>query len=318
MNAITPFHPSREISLPLVELETAKDFAAAEKAEATRRAYRSDFDSFRRYCEARNVSALPAAPEAVAAYLASEASRGIKPSSIGRRVAAIRYAHKLAGCDTLPTDSEAVRAVVRGIRRSVGAARARKAPIMAETVRAMAEATPNTLRGARDRAILLLGFAGAFRRSELVALNVSDLEETEDGFRVTIRKSKTDQEGQGQTIAIIRGSAACPVRAVKGWLAAAGITEGAIFRSVPGEVAAERLAAAGVANIVKSYARRLGLNVADFSAHSLRSGFLTSAARRGASVFKMRDVSRHKSMDVLQGYVRDAELFHDHAGAGLL
>src|SRR5437764_1740519 len=311
MNAITPFHPSREISLPLVELETAKDFAAAEKAEATRRAYRSDFDSFRRYCEARNVSALPAAPEAVAAYLASGASRGIKPSSIGRRVAAIRYAHKLAGCDTLPTDSEAVRAVVRGIRRSVGAARARKAPIMAETVRAMAEATPDTLRGARDRAILLLGFAGAFRRSELVALNVSDLEETEDGFRVTIRKSKTDQEGQGQTIAIIRGSAACPVRAVKGWLAAAGITEGAIFRSVPGEVAAERLAAAGVANIVKSYARRLGLNVADFSAHSLRSGFLTSAARRGASV-KMRDVSRHKSMDVLQGYVRDAERFHDH------
>src|SRR5437763_2524465 len=126
MNAITPFQPSREISLPLVELETAKDFAAAEKAEATRRAYRSDFDSFRRYCEARSVPALPAAPEAVAAYLASEASRGIKPSSIGRRVAAIRYAHKLAGCDTLPTDSEAVRATVRGIRRSLGAAKRAK------------------------------------------------------------------------------------------------------------------------------------------------------------------------------------------------
>src|SRR5205823_11949981 len=140
------------------------------------------------------------------------------------------YAHRLAGCDTLPTDSEGVRATVRGIRRSVGAAKARKAPILAEeTVRAMAQASPETLRGARDRAILLLGFAGAFRRSELVALDVSDLEETDDGFRVTIRKSKTDQEGQGQTIGIMRGSAACPVRAVKMWLAAAGITEGAIF-----------------------------------------------------------------------------------------
>jgi site-specific recombinase XerD len=318
MNALTPIPQGREIALPAAELERAKDFARAEKSAATRRAYRSDFDLFRAWCETRMVSHLPASPESVAAFLAAEAARGIKPSSIGRRVAAIRYAHKLAGCDTLPTDSEGVRATVRGIRRSVGTAKVRKAPLMAETVRAMAEATPDTLRGRRDRAILLLGFAGAFRRSELVALNVSDLEETEDGFRITIRKSKTDQEGQGQTIGIMRGSAACPVRAVKAWLQAAGITDGAIFRPVAGEVSAERLAPRGVAKIVKSYARRLGLNVSDFSAHSLRSGFLTSAARRGASVFKMRDVSRHKSMDVLQGYVRDAELFHDHAGAGLL
>src|SRR5919204_198374 len=193
-----------------------------------------------------------------------------------------------------------------------------KAPAVVTDLERMLLKLPNTRVGLRDRALLLLGFAGAFRRSELVALNVADLEETEDGFRVTIRKSKTDQEGQGQTIGIMRGSAACPVRAVKAWLATAGISEGAIFRPVPGEVAAERLAPRAVANIVKKYARQLGLPINDFSAHSLRSGFLTSAARRGASVFKMRDVSRHTSMDVLQGYVRDAELFHDHAGAGLL
>jgi site-specific recombinase XerD len=243
MNALTPLTPSRELALPAAELETAKAFAQAEKAAATRRAYRTDFDLFRAWCEPRGVSPLPASPESVAAFLAAEASRGIKPSSIGRRVAAIRYAHRLAGCDTLPTDSEAVRATVRGIRRTVGAAKARKAPIMAETVRSMAQAAPDT---------------------------------------------------------------------------PAGITEGAIFRPVPGEVAADRLRPRAVANIVKNYAKRLGLPISDFSAHSLRSGFLTSAARRGASVFKMRDVSRHKSMDVLQGYVRDAELFHDHAGAGLL
>jgi site-specific recombinase XerD len=307
-------------ALPVADFEIAQDFARAEKAPATRLAYRSDFDLFRAWCQARHVPFLPAAPDTVAAFLAAEASRGIKPSSIGRRVAAIRYAHKLAGHDAPPTNSEMVRATVRGIRRSVGAATVRKAPILAETARAMAQATPDTLKGVRDRALLLLGFAGAFRRSELVALDVADLEETEDGLRVIIRRSKTDQEGQGQTIAIVRGSAACPVKAVKAWLAAAAITDGPPFRPAGNSrrISDERLSARSVADTVKAYARHLGLNVADFSAHSLRSGFLTSAARRGASVFKMRDVSRHKSMDVLQAYVRDADLFRDHAGAGLL
>lgn len=116
------------------------------------------------------------------------------------------------------------------------------------------------------------------------------------------------------------GRATCPVKAHKAWLAAAGITTGPLFRSVAkgGRVSTARLGDKSVAEVVKTHAGRLGLNAADFSGHSLRAGFLTSAARRGASVFKMRDVSRHKSMDVLQGYVRDADLFRDHAGAGLL
>jgi site-specific recombinase XerD len=183
----------------------------------------------------------------------------------------------------------------------------------------MAQAAPDGLKGLRDQALLLLGFAGAFRRSELVALDVADLEETE-GMRVSIRRSKTDQEGKGEVIAIVRGSVNCPVKAVKNWLQAISITEGTMFRPVTrgGRVGNSRLTDKSVASIIKAYARRLGLNEADFSGHSLRSGFLTSAARRGASVFKMRDVSRHKSMDVLQSYIRDVELFRDHAGAGLL
>jgi integrase len=116
-----------------------------------------------------------------------------------------------------PTNSEHVRATLRGIRRAIGAAPARKAPVLAEQARAMALAAPTSLKGLRDRALLLLGFAGAFRRSELVALDVADLEETDDGFKVTIRRSKTDQEGHGETISIVRGSAACPVKAVKAW-----------------------------------------------------------------------------------------------------
>jgi integrase len=184
----------------------------------------------------------------------------------------------------------------------------------------MARAAPERIKGLRDRALLLLGFGGAFRRSELVALDVADIEETDEGLRVTIRRSKTDQEGMGVTIAIARGGAYCPVRAVRAWLDAAGITEGPVFRPVRkgGKVRDQRLSAKSVCDLVKAYADQVGLDGAAFGAHSLRSGFLTSAARRGASIFKMRDVSRHKSMDVLQTYVRDADLFRDHAGAGLL
>jgi site-specific recombinase XerD len=313
--AIEPTAPA----LPAADLEAAASFARQEKAPATRAAYRSDFAAFRVWCLAKGVDALPAAPESVAAYLAHEAARGSAPSTITRRCAAIRYAHRLADLEP-PTASEHVRATLRGIRRAIGAAPARKAPVLAAQARAMADAAPATLKGLRDRALLLLGFAGAFRRSELVALDAADLQETDDGFRVLIRQSKTDQEGHGETIAIVRGHHACPVKAVKAWLSAAGITEGPLFRSVAkgGRLSKQRLSDKSVCDLVKAYAAQLGLKATDFGAHSLRAGFLTSAARRGASVFKMRDVSRHKSMDVLQAYVRDADLFKDHAGIGLL
>ena len=301
------------------ELEEAAGYARAEKAVATRRAYGSDFALFRTWCDAKGVPALPAQPEIVAAYLAAEASRGAKPSTISRRLAAIRYAHKLA-CYQPPTNSEPVKATLRGIRRTSGSAPTRKAPATADKILAMVAMTDGCLKGIRDRAILLLGFAGAFRRSELVALDVTDLEFCESGLRVTVRKSKTDQEGQGATVAIVPGSIACPVEATRAWLEAAGITEGPLFRATSrsGKTSDHRLSDRAVAEIVKAHARRVGLDAADFSGHSLRSGFLTSAARRGASIFKMMDVSRHRSVDTLRGYVRDADLFRDHAGAGLL
>jgi site-specific recombinase XerD len=211
---------------------------------------------------------------------------------------------------------------MRGIRRTIGSARVRKAPAVAAKMlgMVMVATAPDKLAGLRDRALLLLGFAGAFRRSELVALDVADIEETEAGLRVTIRHSKTDQEGQGVTIAIARGDVACPVKALREWLAAACIVGGPLFRPInkAGTLAASRLTDRSVANIVKGYAERAGFDASTFSGHSLRSGFLTSAAANGASIFKMMDVSRHKSVDTPRGYVRDAELFKDHAGAGLL
>src|SRR5246127_4398433 len=301
------------------DLRAAIDLAKAGKAVSPRKAYGADCRLFKAGCEAKGVSSLPASPETVAAFLAAETGNGTKPSTLARRVAAIRYAHKLSHLDT-PTDSEAVKATLRGIRRTVGAARVRKAPAVAAKVRAMVALAPPGLKGQRDRALLLLGFAGAFRRSELVALDVADIAETETGLLVTIRRSKTDQDGEGVTIAIARGDVACPARSLREWLDAAGIDAGAIFRSVNkvGTVSGERLTDRSVANIVKSYAGRAGFDANLFSGHSLRSGFLTSAAAKGASIFKMMDVSRHKSVDTLRGYVRDAELFKDHAGAGLL
>jgi len=156
------------------ELEEAAGYALAEKAASTRRAYRSDFALFRSWCETKRVPALPAAPETVAAFLAAEANRSVKPSTIGRRLAAIRYAHQLVGHEP-PTNSEAVKATLRGIRRTAGSAPVRKAPATAEKILAMVEKASTDIKGLRDRAIPLLGFAGAFRRSELVALDVADL-----------------------------------------------------------------------------------------------------------------------------------------------
>jgi site-specific recombinase XerD len=302
------------------DLEAAISYAKAEKSPGTRKAYETDHRLFVAWCEAKGVSAaLPVSAETVAAFLAAEADSGKRPSTLGRRLAAIRYFHKLAGLPT-PTDAEAVKATLRGIRRSMGSAKARKAPALAEHIKAMVAASPESLRGKRDRALVLLGFAGAFRRSELVALDVADIEEVELGLRVLIRRSKTDQEGMGSLIAVMRGTVACPVRALREWLIAAEIESGPLFRPInkAGKVLQARLTSRSVANIVKEMAQRIGLDAGTFSGHSLRSGFLTSAASKGASVFKMMDVSRHKSVETLRGYVRDSEIFKDHAGMGLL
>jgi integrase len=179
---------------------------------------------------------------------------------------------------------------------------------------------PDNMIGKRDRALLCLGFAGAFRRSELCALEVADLVEVPDGLRVVIRRSKTDQTGEGQEVAIPRGYKLRPVEAVQTWLAAAEISSGPVFRAVAlgGRISDAALADDSASRIVKRYACRVGLEVATFSGHSLRSGFLTSAAESGANVFKMAEVSRHRSLDTLRGYVRRVDLFKEHAGAAFL
>jgi site-specific recombinase XerD len=299
--------------------EAARDFAQESLSPATRRAYQTDVEAFMAWCRGRRVQALPAEPEVVASFLAHEAERGLRASTVARRASGIRLLHRAAGYDT-PTTSEIVRSTLKGIRRSLGVAPQQKAPATVEVVLDMVKHVPDTMRGIRDRALLLFAFASACRRSELSMMLVSDLLEVPEGFRVTIRKSKGDQEGEGQEIAVVRGRKACPVAALKNWLAAAPITDGPVFRRMRrgGVVLEDGLRPQGIAQVVKHYAAKAGYDPADFSGHSLRSGFLTSAAARGVSVFKLIEISRHKSVETLRGYIRRVEMFEDHAAEGLL
>ncbi len=319
--AIVPADPAPgTLALTVVEATAVRSYALAEKAEATRRAYRFDFDLFTTWCLARwSIEPLEASAEIVAAFLAGQASAGVRPSTLTRRVAAIGYAFRLAGLQS-PTAHEAVRAVLRGIRRTAGMSPTQKAPATAERIALMlASISTDNLRGKRDRALLALGFAGAFRRSELVALDVTDLAFEPDGMRVVIKRSKTDQEGQGQEIAIPRGTKLRPVAAVQEWIKAAGISKGPVFRSVDRHGrAGGSLTPQSVALVVKAYADAAGLDPSDFAGHSLRAGFLTSAAEAGADALRMMEVSRHKRVETVQGYVRRANLFKGHAGTAFL
>ena len=179
---------------------------------------------------------------------------------------------------------------------------------------------PDDLRGLRDRALLVLGFAGALRRSELVALDVDDLEETAEGLHVRIKRSKTDQEGAGDFVSIPHGSRLRPVAAVKAWLQTAGITEGPIFRSIKkgGSVTLERLSDRSIAQIIKDRADAAGFDPTIFSGHSLRAGFVTSALHHGADILRVMDVTRHREVSTLKTYDRRAKAFKQHAGEAFL
>jgi site-specific recombinase XerD len=304
------------------ERESARRYAGKAKADSTIRGYKADFEAFTTWCRARGLAWMPATSETVILHISWLADDGKSVSTIGRRLAGIAYVHKL-GRYPNPCRNDDLAEVLGGIRRTIGTAPKRKAAATADRVRAMLDACPGTMIGIRDRALLALGFAGAFRRSELVALLVSDLTEVPDGYRVSIRRSKTDQCGEGQEIVIPRGHKIRPVAAVQAWLEASQITDGYLLRSVwkGGRVMPRGLGGHDVSRRVKHYARAAGFTaeeIASLSGHSLRAGFATSAAETGASILKIMETTRHKSVDVLAAYVRRVDLFKDHAGAAFL
>jgi integrase len=208
--------------------------------------------------------------------------------------------------------------VMAGIRRSAHSVPVRKAAADADVVRDTLRAiTGETLHDHRDRAVISFGMLSALRRSELVAITLADIERRPEGLLIHVRRSKTDQDGAGAAIPIPIGRRIRPVELLDTWLAAAQITEGAVFRRIARcgtRVHTAAMAVQAVAHIIQSRVAAAGYDPAQFAGHSLRAGFLTSAARAGASIFKMQEVSRHKSIDVLSSYVRDAWIFVGHAG----
>jgi integrase len=214
-----------------------------------------------------------------------------------------------------------VRNTLKGIRRTLGTAAAQKSPTLTDDIRAMVGATDACLIGARDRALILLGFAGAFRRSELVGLNIADCAFGKDGLTVTLRRSKTDQDGTGRKIGIPYGSnpETCPVRTIQAWLEVAGINSGPLFRSINrhGRVQSGRLSDIDVARVVKKLAERAGLDPVKYAGHSLRAGHATSAAIAGASERSIMAQTGHRSVQMVRRYIRDGSLFRENSAGKL-
>jgi site-specific recombinase XerD len=305
--------------VPSPSLKQVREYIRVSKAENTLRGYQSDWRHFCAWCEAHGICPLPASPETGASYIAECASH-LKIGSIQRRLNAIAEAHKAMGLES-PTHSAIVANTMKGIRRSLGMAPAQKAPALTSDIRAMIDATDTGLIGVRDRALILLGFAGAFRRTELVSLDVEDCAFGKDGLTVTLRRSKTDQEGTGRKVGIPYGSNpdTCPVRVLQAWLEQMAITSGPLFRSINrhGQVQSGRLSGIDVARIVKKLAERAGLEAAKYAGHSLRVGHATSAAIAGASERSIMNQTGHRSVQMVRSYIRDGSLFRENSAGKL-
>ena len=294
-----------QVQLP----DSVRQFLSAAIADNTRKAYQTDLADFFKWG-----GLLPCTPELLAQYLSFRAQT-LSPVTLTRRTVAISRAHTSRGL-TDPAKTDLVRTVLRGIRRKNAQPQRQVQPLLKADLLAITDSLTSTTKGLRDRALLLIGFSAALRRSELVALDYTDIQFVNEGLALTIRRSKTDQEGAGRRIGIPYGrTSACPVKALQHWLARADIASGPIFRSV-NKVGAvgSRLSDHAVANIVKTHAQAVGLNADQFSGHSLRSGLVTSAAQAGISVNKIMAQTGHRSSAMVARYIRDAQIFENNAG----
>jgi integrase len=280
-------------------------------SENTRRAHRSDLKAWG--------GQLPADPSTVASYVGAHAET-LSVATLVRRLATISKAHEARGLPN-PCRSEIVRATLRGIKRTRGIAQREAKPLLKEDLFRVLDAMGDGVKDARDRALLLIGFAGGFRRSELVGLDCTDIERVRQGMIITLRRSKADQEGAGRKVGIPFGRTRhCPVLALDRWLAVSAIETGAVLRPVDrhSHVARGRLSGEAVSIVVKERVAAAGMDPTGFSGHSLRAGFATSAAQAGVSSLKIRAQTGHASDAMLARYVRDGELFANNAAGALL
>jgi integrase len=303
------------------EVERAAAHAMHARAVNTRRSYGREWEGWEAYASEHGASALPASPLVVAAYMAHlDAEGGLAPSSLDVAMAAITHRHRAARV-TLPSNDPVVRDVRAGIRARRGTRPRAKAALSPSDLRAMIEALPEGLLGARDRALLLVGFPAALRRAELMALHVDHVSWHREGIIVHVARSKTDQLGEGADVPVhAAGGSLCPVQALRTWLDVSKIVGGPIFRRVDrwGRVGAKSLTGRAVALIVKKAAERAGLDAEELAGHSLRAGFATTAARAGANLAEIGRVTRHASEGMIRRYIRQGTGFESDPLRGVL
>jgi integrase len=303
-------------------IQKAKTFVAAAKAPATLKAYRNDWRDFDSWCREHNLPSLPSTPESVALYIADRASR-LAAGTIARRLTSIIKAHQAAGFTDSPATTRhfVVGETLKGIRRTIGTAQHGKTPLLSADIRRIVTARREDMLGLRDAALVLVGFAGGFRRSELAGIHICDLKFSTDGVVVNVRKSKTDQESAGREVGLPFGSSpdTCPVRALRQWLDKAAIREGPVFRSVGryGHVSRRGLHRDSIGKLLKRAAGRAGLKVDELGGHSLRAGCVTQAAMNGVREFIIMRQTGHKTIATLRRYIRSGEIFRENAAAGL-
>ena len=289
-------------------------------APASVAAYRSDWRAFTCWCNTRGLQPLPAAPQTVAAWLTDQAAGGYATATLQRRLITIARTHRRHG-HPAPTDHTDVTATWRRLRRELGVAPRKVAPITLELLHTLIGTCAPSAAGDRDHALLVIGFAGALRRSELAQLSRGDIEHTPDGLIVTIRRSKGDQHGAGQRLGLPVGSRpdTCPARTLAAWTRHLPADGDALFRAVDrhGNIANRHLSGRAIADIIKRRVAAAGLEPDRYSGHSLRAGFATSAAAAGATEIAIARQTRHRSMDVLRGYIREGDLFRTNAATTL-
>ena len=300
--------PSMSSSLQLSDIRYYLENALSHN---TRIAYKNDMEHFQAWG-----GTVPSSPETIAAYLSTHAEI-LSIATLQRRLISISKAHTMRGCHD-PVKSDLIKLTVRGIRRIHGKPQAQVSAILKEDLIVMLSHIPDTIKGKRDKALLLLGFCGALRRSELVAIKIEDIEFTAQGIILTIPKSKTDQAGNGRKIGIPKGRGrVCPVEQVGDYVMHSGFVSGALFRSITkgGIISENTLSDRAVADIIKYYAVKAGLDSKKYSGHSLRAGLATSAAQHGISSWKIKEQTGHRSDAMLSRYIRTGYLFNNNAAA---
>jgi len=290
------------------------------KANNTIRAYKSDFNDFELFCAKNGLKSFPSEPKIVSLYLTHLSIRNVKMSTLKRRLVSIGVIHKLKG-HYLDTKHPSIIENIMGIKRRNGSIQNGKKPLLIKSLKQIInvidEKNIEEIKKFRDRSIILIGFSGGFRRNEIVSLDYDDLEFVTEGLKINLRKSKTDQFGEGMVkgLPYFDNSQYCPVLSIKKWIEVSKIETGALFRrfSKGSKLTQNRLTDQTVALLIKKYLKLAGIEDKNYSGHSLRSGFATSAAESGAEERSIMAMTGHKSTEMVRRYIKEANLFKNNA-----